>query len=96
MPTLTIEYRNDQERCALEQAVAYVADLHRLARDAPDGTVLNACEKLAVQSGRELLCSTLATALETRVTATEQKGGRHALVPTRTPDAPKASTPVRC
>ena len=43
MPTLTIEYR-DEPTVALEQAIAYVADLRRLAVDAPAGTVLEACE----------------------------------------------------
>jgi hypothetical protein len=45
MPTLTIEYRDDAERLALEQAIAYVAHLRQLAQDAPDGTVLAACER---------------------------------------------------
>ena len=48
MPTLTIEYRDEAERLALEQAIAYVAHLRQLAHDAPDGTVLAACEQLAL------------------------------------------------
>ena len=44
MPTLTIEYRDDSERLALEQAIAYVAHLRSVAQDAPDGTVLDTCE----------------------------------------------------
>src|SRR5262249_8697684 len=47
MPTLTIEYRDESERLALEQAIAYVTDLRQLALDAPAGTVLDACERLA-------------------------------------------------
>jgi hypothetical protein len=62
MPTLTIEYRDDAERLALEQAIAYVAHLHQLAHDAPGGTVLPACEKLPLADGRALLRSTLAVA----------------------------------
>jgi hypothetical protein len=92
MPTLTIEFRDDAERLALEQAIAYVAQLRRLAQDAPDGTVLAACEQLALADGRALLRSTLAAALEGRIASTEQKGGPRASAPRRTPDAPRAGT----
>lgn len=92
MPSLTITYRDDAERLALEQAIAYVAHLSQLAQDAPDGTVLAACEQLALTDGRALLRSTLAAALEGRIAAAEQKGGPPASVPTRTSDAPRADT----
>jgi hypothetical protein len=92
MPTLTIEYRDAAERLALEQAVAYVSQLRQLAQDAPDGSVLEACEQLALTQGRALLRSTLAAALEGRVAACEQKGGPPAFAPRRTPDAPRAPT----
>src|SRR3954454_16821631 len=52
MPTLTIAYRDDAERLALEQAIAYVAQLRQVAQDAPDGSVLAACEQLALAEGR--------------------------------------------
>jgi hypothetical protein len=92
MPTLTVHYRDEAERLALEQALAYVTQLRQLAQDAPDGTVLAACEQLALRDGRALLRSTLAAALESRIAAAEQKGGTHAAVPPRTPDATKAPT----
>jgi hypothetical protein len=92
MPALTIEYRDDAERLALEQAIAYVAHLRQLAQDAPDGTVLAACEQLALTDGRALLRATLAAALHGRIATAEQKGGPPASVPRRTPDAPGAST----
>jgi hypothetical protein len=88
MPALTIEYRDDAERLALEQAIAYVAQLRQLAQDAPDGTVLAACEKLALTDGRALLRSTLAAALGGRIAAAEQKGGP----PASAPGAAGAST----
>ena len=59
MPALTIQYRDDAERLALEQAIAYVAQLRQVAQDAPDGTVLATCEQLALHDGRALLRSTL-------------------------------------
>jgi len=92
MPTLAIEYRDEGERLALAQAIAYVADLRRLALDAPAGAVLDACARLALGRGRSLLRATLAASLQARVAAAEQKGGTPASAPRRTPDAPRAST----
>jgi hypothetical protein len=92
MPTLTVEYRDEDERLALEQAIAYVAELRQLAVDAPAGTVLDACEDLALDKGRALLRSTLAAALHSRIARDEQKGGTPATAPRRTPDAPRART----
>ena len=48
MPTLTIEYHDEHERIALEQAIAYLGQLRQVAIDAPSGTVLQACETLAL------------------------------------------------
>ena len=95
MPTLTISYRDEGERLALEQAIAYVAQLRSVAQDAPDGTVLDACERLALADGRALLRSTLAAALEGRIASCERKGGPPASAPRRTPDAPRAGTRAR-
>jgi hypothetical protein len=92
MPVLTVEYRDEFERLALEQAIAYVSHLRQLAQGAPDGTVLEACEKLALADGRALLRSTLAAALEGRIAQAEQKGGRRGCAPRRTPGAPRART----
>lgn len=94
MPTLTIEYQDDAERLALEQVIAYFAQLRQTALTAPDGTVLAACEQLTLREGRALLRCTLAAAVESRVAVAEQKGGTPAAVPKRTPDAPRASTRV--
>lgn len=96
MPSLTIEYRDENERLALEQAIAYVTDLRQLALDAPAGTVLDACERRALGQGRALLRSTLAASLQARIGLVEQKGGTPASAPKRTPDAPGASTTAPC
>jgi hypothetical protein len=95
MPTLTIEYRDDAERLALEQAIAYVTQLRQTALTAADGTVLAVCEQLALRDGRALLRSTLAAAVESRVAFAEQKGGPPGGVPKRTPDAPRAAMHAR-
>src|SRR3982751_413983 len=91
-PTLTIEYRDENERLALEQAIAYISELRQLAIDAPAGTVLDACEDLALDKGRILLRSTLAAAWHGRIAVAEQKGGTLALAPRRTPDTPRGRT----
>ena len=95
MPTLTIEYRDESHRIALEQAIAYVAELRQAALDAPHGSVLEACEAMALTDGRALLRSTLAAALESRIDLSEEKGGRPASAPKRTPGAPRVGTRAR-
>jgi len=92
MPTLTIEYRDQAERLALEQAIAYVTQLHQLALAAPDGRVLAACEQRALTDGRALLRATLAAALQSRIAAAEQKGGPRAVAGRRTPATTRAAT----
>jgi hypothetical protein len=90
MPTLTVEYRDESERLALEQAIAYLTQLRQVAQEAPDGSVLDACEGLALAQGRSLLRSTLAAALQGRITRDEQKGAAPASAAARTPDSPRA------
>jgi hypothetical protein len=92
MPQLIIEYRDASERLALEQAIAYVTDLHCAAQSAADGTVLKVCEDLALDKGREMLRTTLSAALNGRVAEAEQKGGQRARASRRTPDAPRGGT----
>jgi len=78
MPTGTFEYRNEQERVAIERAIAFVAEMHALAQAAPDGQVLQACEGHALGAGRDLLRHTLQQAAQARVDAAEQKGAPRA------------------
>jgi hypothetical protein len=75
MPTLTIEYRTDTGRLALEQAIAFFTQVRRVAATAPDGTVLAACEQVALSDGRRLLRDTLAGAVQARAAAAEGKKG---------------------
>ena len=76
MPTLTIEYKSDGERLALEQAIAFFAQMRQVAAAAPAGTVLAACEQVALSDGRQLLCNALAAAVQSRADAEEKKGRR--------------------
>ena len=73
MPTLTIEYQTEAERLILERAIAYASGIRRLAVTAPHGTVLAACEQLALTEGRKLLRDTLAAAIQARADATDSK-----------------------
>jgi hypothetical protein len=68
MPTVTIEYEytTEAERLALEQALAFVTQMRQVATAAPDGTVLAACEQVALTDGRQLLRETLAAAVQAR------------------------------
>jgi hypothetical protein len=52
MPTITIEYRDERYRIALEQAIASLTELHQFAQDAPRSSVLDDFENLALSDGR--------------------------------------------
>ena len=64
MPTLTIEYATEAERLVLEQSLAFFTQMQQVAATAPDGTVLAACEQVALTDGRKLLRDTLAVAVQ--------------------------------
>jgi hypothetical protein len=91
MPTVTFAYRSEQERVAIERAVAFVAEMHSLAQVAAEGQILHACEGHALDAGRDLLRSTLQQAVQARVDVAEEKGGL--LAPARAP-ARSASSDV--
>jgi hypothetical protein len=99
MPTVTIalEYTDEAERLALEQAVAFLTEMRRVATETPDGTVLAACEQVALRDGHALLRNTLAAALRGRIAAAEQKGGPPAPGPARAaaPATPRGGTNAR-
>lgn len=98
MPLLTIEYQDEHERLALEQAVAYFRQLRQVAQTAPAGTVLAACEQVALTEGRAVLRHGLATAVQSRVAASEQKGGppAPAPAPAAAPGTRRGRTADRC
>lgn len=81
MPTVTFEYRSEQERATIERAVAFVTEMHCLAQATPEGQILHACEGHALAQGRDLLRFTLRQAVQARVDAAEEKGGPPAPAP---------------
>ena len=58
MPTGTFDYRDEAERVAIEQAIAFVTQIRNLAGDAPHGRVIDHLEGHAWDAGRELLRGT--------------------------------------
>jgi len=86
MPTLTIHYQTEAERLAYERAIAFVAELHQVGLDSPAEAVLESCEGLALEKGRELLRDSLASAIQARVDRAEEKGA--------TPPTSAAATPA--
>jgi hypothetical protein len=69
MPTLTIEYTTEAERLQYERLIAYVRELNRLGATAAPGTVLDTCERFALERGRPLLRDNLQAAIQARVGA---------------------------
>ena len=79
MPTLTIEYQTEAERLILEQALAFFAQMRQVGATAPDGTVLAACERVALDSGRRLVRDALACAVQSRADSTDASQKSRAL-----------------
>lgn len=73
MPTFTVSYSTEAERLAYERAFAFVAEMHALGLNAPDGSVLDACEALTLSKGRDFLRATLAGAAQARIDDIEKK-----------------------
>jgi hypothetical protein len=73
MPTLTIEYTTDTERLQYERVIAYVQELNRVGATAAPGTVLDSCERFALDQGRKSILDTLEAALQARIDSTAQK-----------------------
>lgn len=68
---MTIEYRTEAERLILEQALAFFAQMRQVGATAPDGTVLAACERVALDSGRQLVRDALGSAVQQRADTTD-------------------------
>ena len=92
MPTLTIEYRNDAERLAYEQAIAFVTQLHQVAATAPDGNVLAVCEKVALEGGREHFSTIRSPRQSSSVSPAPSKKGGRPPVPLRAHRPPQGGT----
>ena len=93
MPTGTFEYRCEQDRFAIESAIAFVAEMHALTQTTPDGLILHACEGHALDAGRQLLRHCLQSAVQDHIDSAEKKGGL--LVSARAPARSTTSDAAR-
>jgi hypothetical protein len=73
--TLTVEIDSDLAPLLLDYA-SYLEEMKRLAKTAPDGTVLTTCERAVVEQGREHQRRALEQAVQARVDDAEKKGRR--------------------
>jgi hypothetical protein len=71
----SIEVRDEVEAAAVEQALAMARELKQVADAAPDGQVLAAVERLALDRGRRFIRDRLQDALNAQAAALEKKGG---------------------
>jgi hypothetical protein len=80
-----------EERLVAEQAILNFRELNKTCDEAADGTVLDVCETLAIQQGRELIRKTVETSLSLQAREVEKKGRARGRVtaekPSATPDA---------
>jgi hypothetical protein len=81
----TFHAEDELEAAALEQALAMVRELRRLADDAPDGRVLAVVERAALDRGRRFTRDRLQDALNAQAHDLEKKGGAPAPAPAAAP-----------
>ena len=77
----TFVAEDEVEAAALEQALAMVRELKRLADAAPDGHVLATAEKAAVDRGRRFIRDRLQDVLNAQAADLEKKGGAGGTAP---------------
>jgi hypothetical protein len=71
-----IRVNSPLEALVVEQALAMVREMKRVADAAPDGQVLNQAETVAVAQGRELTRKSLEAVLNDQAAEVEKKGRR--------------------
>jgi vancomycin resistance protein YoaR len=69
-----IRVNSPLEALVVEQALAMVREMKRVADAAPDGQVLSQAEKIAVTKGRELTRKSLEAVLNDQAEEVEKKG----------------------
>lgn len=76
-----IRVNNPSEALVVEQALAMVREMQRVAEAAPDGQVLKQAEAMALARGRELTRRSLEIVLNDQAPEVEKKGRRAGAVP---------------
>lgn len=77
----TFVAEDEVEAAAVEQALAMVRELKRLADATPDGRVLAAVEEAAVDRGRRFVRDRLQDVLNAQAAGLEKKGGADGTAP---------------
>ena len=88
----TFVAEDEVEAAALEQALAMVRELKRMADAAPDGQVLARVEQAAVDRGRRFTRDRLQDVLNAQAADLEKKGGAAALAPAAAPGGTRAGS----
>jgi hypothetical protein len=76
-----MEFENENELIAAEQAIVMARELKQLADATPDGHVLAVTEMAALERGRRFTRERLQDALNAQAAALEKKGGAVGAVP---------------
>jgi hypothetical protein len=77
----TMEFEDENELIAAEQAIAMSRELKKLGDATPDGHVLAVVELAALERGRRFMRERLQDVLNAQATALEKKGGAVGAVP---------------
>jgi hypothetical protein len=89
-----VEVHNAGEAAAVEQALAMVRELDRMADDAADGHVIARVEQAALDRGRRFTRDRLQDVLNRQAEALEKKGGAAGPAPAAAPGGIKAGPSV--
>jgi hypothetical protein len=84
--------QSDFQRQLVERALALAIELERTASSAPHGGLLDRCELLLLDQGRQLLRDALQGAVQQQIAAAEKKGRPPEPVPADRNAATKAPT----
>lgn len=82
------------QRQIVQMALDLASQLEQKAQQAPVGSVLDACEGLLLDRGRQFLRDSLAAALQDQADQAEKKGAPPAPVPADRPAATRGPAPA--
>ena len=94
MPVAPLLPQSPLQRRIAQMALDLAAKLEEKAGQAPLGGVLDACEALLLDQGRQLLRDSLAATLQHQADEACKKGGLPAPAPAATPAAAKGPAPA--
>jgi hypothetical protein len=94
MPEAPLLPGSPLQRQIAQMALDLAAELEETAEQAPLGGILDACEALLLDRGRQLLRDSLAATLQQQINNAEKKGGPRVTVPVDSPAATRASAPA--